>query len=252
MKNQHLWRPSKFVVKKGRLVGSRNPKEVGYSSRLFADIVADLYATHLPDHCEGKLLDLGCGKVPLYGTYKDYITDATCIDWSSTRHKSNYLDYELDLTQPLPLPDNQFDTILLSDVLEHIPNPEALWKEITRLLKPGGKFLMHVPFYYQIHEAPYDYYRYTEFALRRFVELSQMKILLLQPIGGVPEIVADVLSKNVKKLPLMGKYLSIGIQYGCQQFVKTSRGAKYSQKTAKKFPLGYFLVSQKSVEQDPS
>jgi SAM-dependent methyltransferase len=252
MKNQHLWRPSKFVVKKGRLVGSRNPKEIGLSSRLFADIVADLYATHLPDHCTGHLLDLGCGKVPLYGTYKDCITNATCVDWGSTPHKSNYLDYEFDLTQPLPLPDNQFDTILLSDVLEHIPNPEALWKEITRLLKPGGKFLMDVPFYYQIHEAPYDYYRYTEFALRRFAAVSSMKIILLQPIGGVPEIVADLVAKNVKKLPLMGKYLCIGMQYGCQHFVKTWLGAKCSQKTAKKFPLGYFLVAQKSAEPDPT
>ncbi len=245
MKNQHLWRPSKFVMHRGRLIGSRNPKEVGISSRLVADLNAELYADALPQYCTGHVLDLGCGNVPLYEAYKDLVTDITCIDWEKARHQSSYLDYAFDLSQPLPLPDKQFDTIILSDVLEHIPNPEALWLEIARLLKPAGKFLMNVPFYYQLHEAPYDYYRYTEFALRRFADVSGITIIRLQAIGGVPEIMADLLAKQVKKLPLIGKSLSSGIQSGCYTFVKTSLGAKISRKTAKKFPLGYFLIGEK-------
>ncbi len=245
MKNRNLWSPSKFVIKRGKLVGSRNPKEVGISSRLVADIVAELYLTHLKEHCKGKLLDLGCGKAPLFAVYKDLVTDNTCIDWDNPCPENSYLDSRCDLTQPIPLPDNQFDTIILSDVLEHIPNPEALWQEIARLLKPEGKFLMNVPFYYQIHEAPHDYYRYTEFSLKRFAELSRMKIVLLQPIGGVPEVLADLLAKNLKKMPMIGKGLSISIQYLCYKFIKTSLGARVSQQTSKRFPLGYFLVGEK-------
>src|SRR6267142_5681608 len=71
MKNIELWRPSKFIYRKNKLMGSRDPKEVGISSRLMADIVAAHYDQHLKQHVGGKLVDLGCGKVPLYAAYRD-------------------------------------------------------------------------------------------------------------------------------------------------------------------------------------
>ena len=76
----------------------------------------------------------------------------------------------------LPFGDSEFDTIILSDVLEHIPVPEHLWKEMARILSRNGKIIMNVPFYYCLHEAPHDCSRYTEFALRRFVEMSGLRL----------------------------------------------------------------------------
>jgi hypothetical protein len=59
-----------------------------------------------------------CGKVPLYATYRELVTDAICVDWGNTEHKNRHLDRELDLTNNLPFRDDEFDTIILSDVLE--------------------------------------------------------------------------------------------------------------------------------------
>lgn len=245
MKNKDKWQPSKYIYKKGKLIASRDQKEVSIGSRLIADIIAEVYNKNLPIHVKGKLLDLGCGKVPLYLVYKDYVTDNICVDWENTQHKNKYLDYECDLTKELPFKDEEFDTILLSDVLEHIPQPENLWNEMSRILSRGGKILVNVPYYYSIHEEPYDYYRYTEFALRRFVENSGLRILYLESLGGIPEIMTDIFAKFILRIPKIGVSLSIFAQWLILLFIKTKLGRKISDSTRYNFPFAYFLIAEK-------
>ncbi len=214
-------------------------------SRLVTDLIARFYDTVLRQHAKGKLADLGCGKVPLYGTYKELVTDVICADWENTLHKNEYLDYEIDLTKNLPFNNGEFDTIILSDVLEHIPVPEQLWREMARILATSGKIIMNVPMYYWLHEEPHDYYRYTEYALRRFVETSGLRLIKLEPIGGVPEVMADIFAKNIVNLPVLGRPLAVAAQWLTSCFVKTKPGKKLSRATGTKFPLGYFLIAEK-------
>lgn len=245
MRNQERWTSSKYVYRHDRLVASRDPREVLVSSRLMSDIIASFYDNALKEHARGKLLDLGCGKVPLYATYKERVNENVCVDWSNTAHKNEYLDHELDLTQALPFNDEEFDTIVLSDVLEHIPAPEALWREMHRVLAKHGKLIMNVPFYYWLHEQPHDYYRYTEFALRRFTENSGMRLIQLTPMGGAPEIMADVFAKNVVRLPRVGRPLAMFAQWSTLRFVRSKMGQKVSRATGRNFPIGYFLIAEK-------
>ena len=192
MRNEEKWRSSKYIYEKGKLVASRDRKEVGIGSRLIANRVAELYDNNLTRHAKGRLLDLGCGNVPFYGAYRELVTDNICVDWKNTSHKNEYLDCEIDLTKRLPFRNNEFDTIILSDVLEHIPVPEDLWKEMARVLARSGSIMMNVPFYYWIHERPHDYYRYTEFALRRFVETSGLTLIASNSaVGGTIAIHQD-------------------------------------------------------------
>lgn len=246
MKNRDKWVPSRFIYKKGILLASRDSKEVGISSRLPVNIMARFYDTYIKEYVRGKLIDLGCGKVPLFEAYKDYITDNVCVDWENTAHKSEYLDFECDLTKRLPFPDEEFDTIILSDVLEHIPQPDFLWKEIARILSNKGKILANAPFYYGLHEPPYDYYRYTEFALRRFVDFAGLNLVLLKSTGGAPEILADILAKSLLHLPHLGKFFAILVQQFASLFIKTKFGKKVSEITSRNFSFGYFLVAEKS------
>jgi len=245
MKNRDKWQPSKFIFKNGKLIASRDKKEVGVASRLVADLVAELYDKNLKNNAKGKLLDLGCGKVPLYNAYKQYITDNICVDWENTLHKNEHLDFECDLTKELPFEDEEFNTIILSDVLEHIPNPEVLWKEMARILSRDGKIIMNAPFYYCLHETPNDYYRYTEFSLQRFVKNSGLNLVQLERIGGSPEILADILAKHFQFIPLIGVFLAIGIQYIVGLLLRTGFGKKISRKTSEAFPFGYFLIAEK-------
>jgi SAM-dependent methyltransferase len=245
MKNRDQWQPSKYVREKGRLRASRDPKEVGVASRLIADLTAAAYEENLPRYSRGRLLDLGCGKVPLFLAYRDHVSDNVCVDWENTLHDDRYLDFACDLTQVLPFGDGEFDTILLSDVLEHVPQPERLWQEVARILSEGGRLVMNVPFYYGLHEQPHDYYRYTEFALRRFAEQSGLRLLQLEPLGGAPEILADLFAKNALRVPKIGRAAAAFAQWLTARFLATRFGRKVSEATREDFPFAYFLVAEK-------
>jgi len=245
MQNQVTWAPTKFVYRKGALRASRDKREVGVGSRLAADLVATFYDVYLPRYARGRLVDLGCGQVPLFEAYRDHVASVVCVDWERTFHSTEHVDVYCDLGATLPFEDEQFDTILLSDVLEHIPGPERLWAEMSRILSRGGHLIMNVPFCYWLHEEPHDYYRYTEFALRRFVEDSGLELVLLRPIGGTPEVLADILAKHLVRVPVLGGSLSAAIQAVTLGLVRTKLGQRASTRTAAKLPLGYFLIATK-------
>ncbi len=245
MKNSDRWQPSKFELKNGHLRASRNPLEVGISSRFVVDLVAAYYELHLRDHVKGKLIDLGCGKVPLYDAYKAYITECTCTDWANTKHTNPYVDQTCDLNDPLPFATESFHTVILSDVLEHIAKPDQLWLEMYRILKPGGKVILNVPFLYKLHEVPHDYFRYSKYALQNFATGSGFKIILLQEIGGLPEVITDLVSKLVSSIPIVGKVGAMLIQETNSFLLRTKPGKSLSLKTRDLYPLGYFVVAAK-------
>ncbi len=245
MKNSASWEASKFVYRGGRLRASKDSRSVGVASRLSVDVIASLYDEQLPLHARGRLLDLGCGRVPLFASYRNLVSDCVCVDWANTPHRNEYLDLECDLSETLPLPDQEFDTIILSDVLEHIAEPQALWFEMARTLKVGGKLLLNVPFFYWLHEEPHDFYRYTEFALRRYAELTGLRLITLVATGGTLEILADLLAKSVVRIPLIGRPVAICLQSATGWLVRTSLGRRLSRATGKRFPFGYFLVAQR-------
>lgn len=251
MKNRDKWMPSKYVYRNKRLRASKDPKEVGIGSRLMVDLIAQCYERHLQHHARGRLLDLGCGNAPLFCAYRDYISDNICVDWANTLHQNGYVDFECDLTKALPFRDKEFDTIILSDVLEHIPRPEGLWSEMVRILAYDGKIIMNVPFYYWLHEIPHDYYRYTEFALRRFAETSGLNVIELSSIGGAPEIMTDIFAKNILRVPKIGPLLATFAQSATLSLIGTTVGTKISQSTMSSFPFGYFMIAHKSDLHQP-
>jgi SAM-dependent methyltransferase len=241
MKNQALWKPTKFELTRGRWRGSRDARELGIGSRLMADLVAAQYQHNLGAHARGRLLDLGCGKVPLYAAYAPLVSEVTCVDWVP----GEYIDLTCDLSQPLPFASARFDTIILSDVLEHVPEPELLWREMTRVLAPQGKVVMNVPFYYSVHAHPHDYYRYTNFALERFAKLNDLRLVQLQALGGIVEIMADLVAKSLSKLRWVGPPLAMLTQATVGAFGRTRPGRRVAEVSSRHFPLGYFMVAQR-------
>lgn len=235
----------KYEFYKQRLRASRNSKFLSVSSRLMTDITATFYQKHIPLHVKGRLADLGCGNVPFYFVYKDFVSENVCIDWPNSFHQNQYIDIACDLNTPLPLPDASFDSIIISEVLEHIANPQMIWSEMARILRKDGKILLSVPFLYRIHEAPHDYFRYTEFALKNFASNNGFRVLEIESFGGLPEIFTDILAKNLIKLPLIGNWCAAGLQHVCKFFIRTKVGKKMSARTAIVYPLGYFMVVEK-------
>ena len=88
-----------------------------------------------------------------------------------------------DITGVLPFRDQCCDIVFLANVLEHVPAPLALLKEIHRMLRPGGLLIGSVPFLMELHMAPYDFLRYTHYMLDRMFRESGFRTRSVRSLG---------------------------------------------------------------------
>lgn len=198
MKNSDKWKESKFVLKKGKLCASSDSKEVMGGSWLNVQLLADLFNRLIPKYVNGKLLDLGCGKVPLYALYKQYISESVCVDWDNSLHGNVFLDVTHDISKKLPFENSSFDTVICSDVLEHVYNPKDVLGEMVRVVKPEGYIIITTPFNYWMHEMPYDYFRYTTSFYKEFAKENPMlEVEYIEPIGGMKAVLFDIIGKKI-------------------------------------------------------
>src|SRR5262249_38411295 len=79
--------------------------------------------------------------------------------------------------QALGIGNATFETVLCTEVLEHLPEPQKAVDEMFRVLRPGGELLLTTRFLFPIHDAPDDYFRYTKYGLRHL--LRRFEILEL-------------------------------------------------------------------------
>ena len=84
----------------------------------------------------------------------------------------------------LPFADASFDTVLCTEVLEHLPTPAACMTEMVRVLKPGGRLLLTVPFIQPLHELPFDYYRFTPSGLEDLMRAQGLEVERIEPRGN--------------------------------------------------------------------
>ena len=119
---------------------------------------------------QGKVLDVGCGEMP-FRPFLSHEVDYQGVDVAESVSfgMRNHPDIVLFDGVNIPFPDNSWDGILCTEVLEHAVEPELLIAEMLRVLRPGGTLLLTVPFAARVHHAPHDYRRFTYFCLRRML-----------------------------------------------------------------------------------
>jgi SAM-dependent methyltransferase len=128
---------------------------------------------------DGRILDIGCGTKPYRHYFKS--TDYVGLEIAGRDHDPAVLADAVYDGDVLPFDDARFDGVVLFQVLEHVFEPERLLSEIARVLRPGGRLLITVPFVWDEHEQPYDYGRYSSFGLRHlcgkhgFTEIAAAK-----------------------------------------------------------------------------
>lgn len=245
MRNTSSWKPTKYVDRAGKIRASRDPRMVSPGSRHYVDLNARHLQRAILAHARGELLDLGCGAVPLYGTYASLVDGVTCADWGNSLHGTGHLDVECDLNQPLPFPDRAFDTVILSDVLEHIAIPDQLVGEIRRILRPNGNLIVSVPFFYWVHEAPHDHFRYTRFALQAMAGRAGLDVVEVTAMGGSLDIFCDFTAKHLVRLPYVGRPLASMVQGVAAAWGETRYGASFRERSAAMFPMGYLMVARR-------
>ncbi|WP_370249986.1 methyltransferase domain-containing protein [Nocardioides sp.] len=246
MSGAAVWTPSKYRWRRGRLVGSRDRRDLAASSRLVADLTAARYDDALGRHARGLLIDLGCGRAPLRLRYASLVERAVGLDWPASLHESAGVDVHCDLRRPLPLATGVADVVLSSDVLEHLPDPDLAIAEIARVLRPGGHLLLNTPFLYRVHEAPHDYLRHTRYSLERLCRDHGLEVVEVTALGGLLDVQADLVAKALEQVPLVGRFLAAAVCALALGLGRTPLGRLARRATGEVFPLAHFLVARRA------
>jgi len=94
------------------------------------------------------------------------------------------VDIVADLNKPLPVESACADTVVCLSVLEHLCEPQTLLNEAYRIMKPVAVMVMQVPWQWWIHEAPYDFFRYTPYGLKYMFEKAGFQNIEVEPSTG--------------------------------------------------------------------
>jgi SAM-dependent methyltransferase len=155
---------------------------VGIDSPLYLhlhSLFADLEKAS--EHACGRMLDLGCGNKPYEKMFAGRVSEHLGCDIVQSNERR--VDVICPATE-IPLTDGSFDTVLCTQVIEHVADHQGLLSEAYRLLKPGGVLIVSAPMYWPLHEEPYDFFRFTRHGLRHLLEKIGFTELEITNNGG--------------------------------------------------------------------
>ncbi len=144
------------------------------------------------------VLDAGSGDAPYKPLFKHARYESADFEKVDKRYAPP--TYVCDL-KSIPVEDCRFDFIIFNQVMEHLPEPRLVLAELFRVLKPDGRMIYTGPFFYEEHEQPYDFYRYTQFGLRYLLNSAGFLIERLDWMEGYFGTVGYQLNSMAKYLP---------------------------------------------------
>src|SRR6266516_2675360 len=151
-----------------------------------------------------RMLDVGCG----YRPYEPYFAP----------HASEYVGVDVDnpaadlqgVVEALPVPDDSYDVVLCTQVLEHTNDPALAVRELARVVAPGGRVLASTHGTAVYHPAPNDFWRWTHTGLEQlFTTNADWRSVTVRPGAGTASCLAmllatyvDLVAQNVHARPL--------------------------------------------------
>lgn len=117
------------------------------SKGLSADPIYRLAARVLAERPGGALLDVGCGTGNLWsyvpGGFDRYI-GADVVRYDGFPESGEFYRVDMD-TGRIPLDDESVETVIAVETIEHVENPRGFLRELTRLVRPGGRVIVTTP-----------------------------------------------------------------------------------------------------------
>lgn len=134
---------------------------------------------------KGTVLDVGAGAVARYRRY--FVCE-------------RYIQMDIQMkegidvvgsVESIPFPDNSFDSIVCTQVLEHVAHPEVAMSELNRVLRPGGVLLLTVPQASELHEEPTDFSRFTKYWIEQRSQELGFSVDTLVARGGMFSMISQ-------------------------------------------------------------
>lgn len=179
-----------------------NPKNTG--NLLVGSIIGRWLDSHR-DAIHGTVLDLGCGNRP-YAPWYEPLADLVIAADPAPGADPNVWA----MADQVPLRSDCIDSVLCTEVLEHVERLEHAVSEMYRVLRPGGEALITVPFLYPTHEAPYDFQRLTHIGLRSIMVRHGFEVVDQACNGGPGTLVGSWLFRGLRiGIDVIGKALGV-------------------------------------------
>ena len=156
----------------------------------------------------GDVLDIGGGEQNRYKKLFQYQT-FTALDIRSGP--------KVDIVASadnIPLPDGSKDSVLSTQMLEHVKYPEKCVQEMYRVLRKGGHALITAPQWNELHSEPHDYWRYTKYGLIELFERNGFKLVEYEQRGGFFSVLGQMWIRycidrfNLHQHPIAGRIAS--------------------------------------------
>jgi SAM-dependent methyltransferase len=153
-----------------------------------------------------KVLDIGCGNQPLRNVIEERGWSYKSMDVSQNDLLNvdiiGKIDEELTTTE-------KFDLLIVTEVMEHVLHWEKAFENFRELCKPKGKILITCPFFYPLHEVPYDFWRPTSYALKSFALEFGFLIIRQVQAGNIWDVLGTLLNSvritRAKETTVIGK-----------------------------------------------
>jgi SAM-dependent methyltransferase len=202
------------------------------------------------------VLDAGCGESP----YQSLFSHARYESADFTKADRAYAapTYVCDLSA-IPVEDERYDAVLFNQVMEHLPEPAKVLAELYRVMKPGARLIYTAPFFFEPHEEPYDFYRYTRHGARHLIEAAGFQIERMDWMEGYFGTAAYQLHKMAEHLPLRPSSISPGmagvllspVMLGAKSLALTGCLLFHWLETRHKFTLGGYPKNYVAIVTKP-
>lgn len=155
----------------------------------------DAALAEISDDFTGRVLDIGGARVR--GAFRR----SPAARWVvADIDGSRAPDVMADI-QALPFGGEVFDAVKATEVFEHVPDPAQGLAECRRVLRPGGRLVLSIPFLERIHGDPGDYGRYTATMWMRLLDHAGLRVVTLTVQGGFFTHLAGLLRFLVLRAP---------------------------------------------------
>jgi hypothetical protein len=192
----------------------------------------------------GKVLDLGGDKRSGYNNLPKGDYTVTVLNFNSDTLPD--IVHNLEIT-PLPIHSEEYDAVLLINVVEHIFNYKNLLTESHRVLKKNGKIVIAIPFLFPVHPSPNDFNRFTDAALKNILSECGFSNITVQPLGSGVFSVRTVFLHRLLPSPLRQLYglIFFPLSSVCDGLLKMLAKVFDKKYNASDYAIGYFAVAEK-------
>jgi SAM-dependent methyltransferase len=168
-------------------------RPVGLASVFSTVLLAETIRTVLPTGAQ-LVIDVGGGEAP----YAGWVAGQMHVAVDRRTPPDTLASHQIvGDACALPLADGAADLILCTEVVEHVFDEHALYRELRRVVRPGGSLVLSSPFVHGLHESPHDYRRPTSAGLVHGLRHAGFEIEAVHAVGSTADVLRDLLYREV-------------------------------------------------------